>query len=169
MPKKAQALCGTAIQTQPKCMRRHALQANAVQKDCLPRCQQVFVCTLPAAAPVCLLLVPLQEIVGLGLANFAGSAFNAYSTTGSFSRSAVNYDSGAVLAWNHPRASALCTAVTFVGRDAACTCSTHTLVSSCKLCHVLLLVPAHRCQDGVVWFCDWLRCGSCAAGDDASF
>ncbi|WIA34220.1 hypothetical protein OEZ86_012573 [Tetradesmus obliquus] len=35
-----------------------------------------------------------QEIVGLGLANFAGSAFNAYSTTGSFSRSAVNYDSG---------------------------------------------------------------------------
>lgn len=36
-----------------------------------------------------------QEIVGLGLANFAGSAFNAYSTTGSFSRSAVNYDSGA--------------------------------------------------------------------------
>jgi len=38
--------------------------------------------------------VVLQEIVGLGLANFAGSAFNAYSTTGSFSRSAVNYDSG---------------------------------------------------------------------------
>lgn len=36
----------------------------------------------------------VQEIVGLGLANFAGSAFNAYSTTGSFSRSAVNYDSG---------------------------------------------------------------------------
>lgn len=35
-----------------------------------------------------------QEIVGLGLANFAGSAFNSYSTTGSFSRSAVNYDSG---------------------------------------------------------------------------
>eukprot|EP00775_Hariotina_reticulata_P010081 gene10081-10236_t len=35
-----------------------------------------------------------QEIVGLGLANFAGSAFNAYSTTGSFSRSAVNFDSG---------------------------------------------------------------------------
>jgi sulfate transporter 4 len=32
--------------------------------------------------------------MGLGLANFAGSAFNAYSTTGSFSRSAVNYDSG---------------------------------------------------------------------------
>ena len=38
-----------------------------------------------------------QEIVGLGLANFAGSAFNAYSTTGSFSRSAVNYDSGLAL------------------------------------------------------------------------
>lgn len=30
------------------------------------------------------------EIVGLGLANFAGAAFNAYTTTGSFSRSAVN-------------------------------------------------------------------------------
>lgn len=41
-----------------------------------------------------LLLLAMQEIVGLGLANFAGSAFNAYSTTGSFSRSAVNYDSG---------------------------------------------------------------------------
>lgn len=40
------------------------------------------------------MLLFLQEIVGLGLANFAGSAFNAYSTTGSFSRSAVNYDSG---------------------------------------------------------------------------
>lgn len=39
-------------------------------------------------------LILVQEIVGLGLANFAGSAFNAYSTTGSFSRSAVNYDSG---------------------------------------------------------------------------
>jgi MFS superfamily sulfate permease-like transporter len=37
----------------------------------------------------------MQEIVGLGLANFAGSMFNAYSTTGSFSRSAVNFDSGA--------------------------------------------------------------------------
>lgn len=39
----------------------------------------------------------VQEIVGLGLANFAGSAFNAYSTTGSFSRSAVNFDSGVSL------------------------------------------------------------------------
>eukprot|EP00879_Flechtneria_rotunda_P032947 GHRR01036442.1.p1 GENE.GHRR01036442.1~~GHRR01036442.1.p1 ORF type:complete len:177 (-),score=31.39 GHRR01036442.1:133-663(-) len=38
-----------------------------------------------------------QEIVGLGLANFAGSAFNAYTTTGSFSRSAVNFDSGELL------------------------------------------------------------------------
>ena len=36
-----------------------------------------------------------QEIVGLGLANFAGAAFNAYTTTGSFSRSAVNNESGA--------------------------------------------------------------------------
>jgi hypothetical protein len=31
-------------------------------------------------------LVPNQEIVGLGLANFAGSLFHAYTTTGSFSR-----------------------------------------------------------------------------------
>ena len=36
-----------------------------------------------------------QEIVGLGLANFAGAAFSAYTTTGSFSRSAVNNASGA--------------------------------------------------------------------------
>ncbi|GFR50731.1 hypothetical protein Agub_g12988 [Astrephomene gubernaculifera] len=40
-------------------------------------------------------LVPNQEIVGLGLANFVGSAFHCYSTTGSFSRSAVNNESGA--------------------------------------------------------------------------
>jgi len=36
-----------------------------------------------------------QEIIGLGLANFMGAAFSAYTTTGSFSRSAVNNDSGA--------------------------------------------------------------------------
>ncbi|KXZ46976.1 hypothetical protein GPECTOR_39g470 [Gonium pectorale] len=36
-----------------------------------------------------------QEIVGLGLANFVGSAFHCYTTTGSFSRSAVNNESGA--------------------------------------------------------------------------
>lgn len=48
-------------------------------------------CVLPFAHHT---TTPPQEIVGLGLANFAGSAFNAYSTTGSFSRSAVNYDSG---------------------------------------------------------------------------
>jgi len=36
-----------------------------------------------------------QEIVGLGLANFAGALFSAYTTTGSFSRSAVNNASGA--------------------------------------------------------------------------
>lgn len=39
-------------------------------------------------------LVANQEIVGLGLANFAGAAFHCYSTTGSFSRSAVNNESG---------------------------------------------------------------------------
>lgn len=36
-----------------------------------------------------------REIVGLGLANFAGALSNAYTTTGSFSRSAVNNNSGA--------------------------------------------------------------------------
>eukprot|EP00879_Flechtneria_rotunda_P022739 GHRR01024015.1.p1 GENE.GHRR01024015.1~~GHRR01024015.1.p1 ORF type:complete len:617 (+),score=164.97 GHRR01024015.1:919-2769(+) len=36
-----------------------------------------------------------QEIVGLGIANFAGAMFNSYTTTGSFSRSAVNNSSGA--------------------------------------------------------------------------
>eukprot|EP00879_Flechtneria_rotunda_P029877 GHRR01032340.1.p1 GENE.GHRR01032340.1~~GHRR01032340.1.p1 ORF type:complete len:328 (+),score=110.47 GHRR01032340.1:1181-2164(+) len=36
-----------------------------------------------------------QEIVALGLANFAGAMFNSYSTTGSFSRSAINNSCGA--------------------------------------------------------------------------
>ena len=39
-------------------------------------------------------LVPNQEIVGLGLANFAGAAFQCYTTTGSFSRSSVNNEAG---------------------------------------------------------------------------
>ncbi|KAH9603062.1 hypothetical protein KSS87_014864, partial [Heliosperma pusillum] len=36
-----------------------------------------------------------QELFGLGVANIAGSFFSAYPTTGSFSRSAVNHESGA--------------------------------------------------------------------------
>jgi sulfate transporter 4 len=36
-----------------------------------------------------------QEVVALGLANFAGALFSSYTTTGSFSRSAVNNSSGA--------------------------------------------------------------------------
>ncbi len=36
-----------------------------------------------------------RELVGLGLANVAGSVFSAYPVTGGFSRSAVNYQSGA--------------------------------------------------------------------------
>ncbi|KAL5716619.1 putative sulfate transporter 4.2 [Ranunculus cassubicifolius] len=36
-----------------------------------------------------------QELFGLGLANICGSFFSAYPTTGSFSRSAVNNESGA--------------------------------------------------------------------------
>lgn len=48
----------------------------------------------PAPNPCSYELRPNQEIIGLGLANFAGSAFNAYSTAGSFSRSTVNSQSG---------------------------------------------------------------------------
>ncbi|KAL6977305.1 Sulfate transporter 4.1, chloroplastic [Sarracenia purpurea var. burkii] len=36
-----------------------------------------------------------QELFGLGVANIFGSLFSAYPTTGSFSRSAVNHESGA--------------------------------------------------------------------------
>lgn len=36
-----------------------------------------------------------QELRGLGIANIAGAMFNSYTTTGSFSRSAVNNDVGA--------------------------------------------------------------------------
>lgn len=39
-------------------------------------------------------LIYNREIVGLGLANFAGAMSNCYTTTGSFSRSAVNNNSG---------------------------------------------------------------------------
>ena len=35
-----------------------------------------------------------QEIAGLGLANLGGALFSSYSTTGSFSRSAVNNEAG---------------------------------------------------------------------------
>jgi len=38
---------------------------------------------------------PNKELVGLGLANVGGSFFSAYPVTGGFSRSAVNYGSGA--------------------------------------------------------------------------
>ena len=36
-----------------------------------------------------------QELVGLGIANMVGALFSAYPVTGSFSRSAVNKDTGA--------------------------------------------------------------------------
>jgi MFS superfamily sulfate permease-like transporter len=41
-------------------------------------------------------LDPNQELVGQGLANFVGSFFQSYAVSGSFSRSAVNFQSGAV-------------------------------------------------------------------------
>ncbi|MBU8908709.1 SulP family inorganic anion transporter [Desertibacillus haloalkaliphilus] len=40
-------------------------------------------------------IIPNQELIGIGLANVAGSFFSAYSVTGGFSRSAVNYQAGA--------------------------------------------------------------------------
>eukprot|EP00798_Chlamydomonas_sp_ICE-L_P032252 gene32252-16818_t len=40
-------------------------------------------------------LVYNREIIGLGMANIVGAAFNCYTTTGSFSRSAVNNLAGA--------------------------------------------------------------------------
>ncbi|HHI97869.1 MAG TPA: SulP family inorganic anion transporter, partial [Thermodesulfatator atlanticus] len=39
-----------------------------------------------------------QELIGQGLANIAGSFFQSYPVSGSFSRSAVNYQAGAVSA-----------------------------------------------------------------------
>ena len=40
-------------------------------------------------------VVPNQELVALGAANLIGSLFQSYPVTGGFSRSAVNYQSGA--------------------------------------------------------------------------
>lgn len=40
-------------------------------------------------------VVANKELIGLGLANIGGSFFSAYPVTGGFSRSAVNYQSGA--------------------------------------------------------------------------
>ncbi|NLK00020.1 MAG: solute carrier 26 family protein [Clostridia bacterium] len=39
-------------------------------------------------------VVPDQELIGLGVANLAGSLFSGYPVTGAFSRTAVNYQSG---------------------------------------------------------------------------
>ena len=36
-----------------------------------------------------------QEFVGQGLANIVGSFFSAYATSGSFTRTGVNYEAGA--------------------------------------------------------------------------
>ncbi len=40
-------------------------------------------------------VIPNQELIGLGLANAIGSFFQAFPTTGGFSRSAVNFQAGA--------------------------------------------------------------------------
>lgn len=132
----------------------------------------------------------MQEIVGLGLANFAGSAFNAYSTTGSFSRSAVNYDSGetvtlalsaaadkachiymykvgildvrpAVLDWQpQPQCPG------YVCPEDATTIE--QLFSGFFTLAAAAHVHSYRSKDGLVWLCDWLRCWPGAAGDDTS-
>jgi len=47
-----------------------------------------------------------QELIGLGMSNFIGAMFGAYPITGSFSRSAVNHESGA-----KSGISAICTAL----------------------------------------------------------
>lgn len=49
---------------------------------------------LPAMTAL-LVCSPTQELRGLGVANLFGAAFNCYTTTGSFSRSAVMDSSGA--------------------------------------------------------------------------
>lgn len=41
-----------------------------------------------------------QELRGLGIANILGALFQCYTTTGSFSRSAVNNSVGCVLGWS---------------------------------------------------------------------
>lgn len=50
---------------------------------------------------------PNQELVGLGIANVVGSLFQSYPVTGGFSRSAVNYQSGA----NTPLSSIISAAI----------------------------------------------------------
>ena len=44
---------------------------------------------------VCSMCRPTQELRGLGVANLFGAAFNCYTTTGSFSRSAIMDTAGA--------------------------------------------------------------------------
>lgn len=124
----------------------------------LPHQRVPFMCiSLPSARPI---LPPPpcskngyelsynQEIVGLGIANFAGAMFNSYTTTGSFSRSAVNNSSGgwrdeAVTVVPHGRASSRCGC-----RWTCCYmfCSRYLLVvvaaPHTPLCCCLLLPPA---------------------------
>lgn len=40
-----------------------------------------------------------QEFIGQGLSNIAGSFFSGYASSGSFTRSGVNFDAGAVSPW----------------------------------------------------------------------
>jgi len=75
-----------------------------------------------------------QEIVGLGIANFAGAMFSSYTTTGSFSRSAVNNSSGEIMrlpAWLRLGTYCLCHAVKKHNSQCSATnCSDWTLLST---------------------------------------
>lgn len=66
---------------------------------CMSSPCRVLMCVASCRMRPCVLMLPVPccwdvPPAGLGLANFAGAAFNCYTTTGSFSRSAVNNQSG---------------------------------------------------------------------------
>jgi SulP family sulfate permease len=51
-----------------------------------------------------------QELIGQGMANLVGSLFQSYAVSGSFSRSAINYDAGGATGFS----SAICSLVVMV-------------------------------------------------------
>lgn len=67
----------------PRCARRPVVEAarTALYRACSPQKNKYA-------------LNATQELRGLGVANLFGAAFNCYTTTGSFSRSAVNNEVG---------------------------------------------------------------------------
>ena len=63
-------------------------------------------------------LDPNQELIGQGLANAVGSVFQSYAVSGSFSRSAVNFQAGAVTGLSNAFSSAV-VVITLLVPDAA--------------------------------------------------